>query len=56
MNTVTFDDGEISAVIGGEKIRLIAPASAESPKDIPHGLSNDSGNMAEVLVIKIKLY
>ena len=46
--------GEITAIVGDEQVLLKAPASAESPKDIPHGLSNDSGKTAEVLVIKLK--
>lgn len=46
--------GRVTVSVGAEKIPVQAPAAVLSPKNIPHGLQNQTESVAEVLVLKLK--
>ena len=46
-------EGSGFVTVGEEKASVSAGTLVESPKDIPHGLGNDSAGLLRVMVVKL---
>ncbi|MDD4109152.1 MAG: cupin domain-containing protein [Prolixibacteraceae bacterium] len=46
-------EGTVDVMVGNETVSVEADSLVESPKDIVHNLSNNSGSVARILVVKI---